>query len=108
MLIFSKSKLEYAYKCYAYKKRVYHVVERLIAKQINSFMEPHLSQKPYGFRKGLYSTQHALLNLLRSWQNSLGNSLKVVALLMDLSKAFDSLPYDLLVAKLDACGFLMF
>jgi len=66
-------------------------------------MEPHLFSKLNGFRKG-YSTQHAPLNLLRSWQNSLGNSLKVGALLMNLSKAFDCLPHDLLVAKLDANG----
>ena len=80
------------------------VFERLIAKQINSFMEPLLSPKLCGFRKK-YGTQHALLNLLRNWQNSLSNSSKVGALLMDLSKAFDCLPHDLLIAKLEAYGF---
>ena len=80
------------------------VFERLIAKQVGSYMEPHLSKFLCGFRKG-YSSQHALLSMLRNWQNCLNKSGKVGALLMDLSKAFDCLPHDLLIAKLEAYGF---
>jgi exonuclease III len=80
------------------------VFERLIAKQINSFIEPYLSNFLCGFRKG-YSSQHALLSMLRKWQNCVNNSGRVGALLMDLSKAFDCLPHDLLIAKLEAYGF---
>ena len=57
-----------------------------------------------GFRKG-YSSQYALLNMLRDWQKCLTNSGKVGAILMDLSKAFDCLPHDLLIAKIEAYGF---
>ena len=80
------------------------VFERLVSRQINSFMETRFSKYLCGFRKG-YSTRHALLDMIRNWQKSLNSSGKVGALLMDLSKAFDCLPHDLLLAKLEAYGF---
>ena len=80
------------------------IYERLVAKQLNQFMEKKLSKYLCGFRKG-YNTQYALLNMLRNWQKCLSNKGKVGAILMDLSKAFDCLPHDLLIAKLKAYGF---
>ena len=56
-----------------------------------------------GFRKG-HSTHHALLKILLNWQKSLDNKGVVGAVLMDLSKAFDTLPHDLLIAKLACYG----
>ena len=67
-------------------------------------MECKLSKFLCGFRKS-YSTQHALLNLIKEWQQTLDISGKVGAVLMDLSKAYDCLPHDLLIAKLAAYGF---
>ena len=63
-----------------------------------------LSPKLCGFRKG-HSTQNALLNLLKNWQKCLDKSGIVGTVLMDLSKAYDCLPHDRLVAKLSAYGF---
>ena len=57
-----------------------------------------------GFRKS-YSTQHALLNLIKKWQQTLDISGKIGAVLMDLSRAYDCLPHDILIAKLAAYGF---
>ena len=57
-----------------------------------------------GFGKG-HSTQHALLNLLKNLQKTLDKSGLTGTVLMDLSKAYDSLPHDLLIAKLSAYGF---
>ena len=56
------------------------------------------------YRKG-YSAQHALLSLLEKWRIALDNKEYAGAVLMDLSKAFDSLNHDLLLAKLHAYGF---
>ena len=69
-----------------------------------AFLDDKLSIFLCGFRKR-YSTQHALLNLVSDWQRVLDRSDKVGAVLMDLSKAFDCLPHDLLIAKLEAYGF---
>ena len=63
-----------------------------------------MSPKLCGFRKG-HSTQHALLNLLKNWQKCLDKSGVVGTVLMNLSKAYDCLPHDLLLAKLSAYGF---
>ena len=80
------------------------IYEKLIANQITKFSDQFLSKYLCGFRKG-YSSQYALLNMLRDWQKCLKNSGKVGAILMDLSKAFDCLPHDLLIAKMEAYGF---
>jgi len=78
--------------------------ERLIAQQIEPFLNTWLSKLLCGFRKGL-NPQYAILNMLRDWQKCLNNSGKVGTILMDLSKAFDCLPHDLLIAKMAAYGF---
>ena len=54
--------------------------------------------------KKAHSTQHALLKLLQQWQKELDNSGVVETILMDLSKAYDCLPHDYIIAKLEAYG----
>ena len=56
------------------------------------------------FRKG-YNKQHALLNLIEKFKRVLDKKGYASAILMDLSKAFDCLDHELLLAKLDAYGF---
>ena len=79
------------------------VFEKLVFKPLSSFFETRLSKLLCGFRKK-YSTQHSIFNLLKDWQNCVDKSGKVGAILMDLSKAYDCLPHDLLIAKLAAYG----
>ena len=53
---------------------------------------------------GIYHIFNLLKNLLKNWQNARDHNQKVGTLLMDLSKAYDTLPHDLLIAKLAAYG----
>ena len=79
------------------------VFERLLFKQLNGFIESKFSPLLCGFRKG-HNTQHALINLLEDWRTQLDNKKVVGTILCDLSKAFDTLSHDLMIAKLNAYG----
>ena len=46
-----------------------------------------------------HSKQHALFRLIQSWQKELDESKFIGTILMDLSKAYECLPLDLMVAK---------
>ena len=52
-----------------------------------------------------YNTQHVLIRLIEEWRKNLHNNLFIGAVLMDLSKAFDCIPHNLVIAKLAASGF---
>ena len=80
------------------------IYEKVLQKQIGDYMEEVLSPYLCGYRKG-YNAQHALLSLLEKWRISLDKGGYGGAILMDLSKAFDTINYDLLLAKLHAYGF---
>ena len=67
-------------------------------------MENKLSPYLCGFRKG-YSTQYCLMVMLEKFRKALDNKNKFAALLTDLSKAFDCLNHQLLIAKLAAYGY---
>ena len=66
-----------------------------ISQCINSFLTPYLC----GYRKG-FSTQQALLSLIEKWKTVLDSKGYGGAVLMDLSKAFDTNNHDFLIAKL--------
>jgi len=80
------------------------VFERFILNQMLGHVNTILSDKISAYRKG-YSTQHVLLKLTEEWRKHLDNNQIVGAVLMDLSKAFDCIPHELLIAKLAAYGF---
>ena len=71
---------------------------------MSEYFESFLSIYQCGFRNG-FSVQHCLLSNLDKWKSTLDNRKTFGALLTDLSKAFHCLSHDLLIAKLNACGF---
>ena len=73
-------------------------------KKINGFISNCLSPYLCGYGKG-YNTQQALLALIQKWKKKLDDKGYGGAVLMDLSKAFDTLNHGLLIAKLSAYGF---
>ena len=80
------------------------VFERIIYKQINTYMEDKLSKCLSGFRKS-HGTQHLLVNILEKWEKAVDKGECVSALILDLSKAFDTINYDLSLAKLKDSAF---
>ena len=80
------------------------VFEKLIQKQITAYIENILSPYICGYRKG-FSTQNALVLLIERWKKELDAKGYSGAILMDLSKAFDTINHELLIAKLNAYGF---
>ena len=55
------------------------------------------------YRKG-YSCQSLLLKCVDNWKTALDRKQFAALLFMDLSKAFDCLPHDLIISKLHAYG----
>ena len=76
------------------------VFERLFYDQLSEYLERYLNTLLCGFRKA-HSTQHALFKLLQAWKEELDKSGFVGTILMDLYKAYDCLPHDLLIAKFE-------
>ena len=79
------------------------VSERLLLKQFLPFIEKRLSVILCAFKKG-HSTQHALFRVVEMVRCCIDKGGVTAMVLMDLSKAYDCLPHDLLIAKLDAYG----
>ena len=79
------------------------VYEKLLHNQLSDYVENIVNVILCDFRK-VHSTQHALFKLLQSRQKELDEKGMVATVLMDLSKAYDCIPHDLLIAKLNAYG----
>ena len=73
-----------------------------MADYFESILFPYLS----GFSKR-YGCQHVLMRMTENWRKSLDHKNVIGVLSMDLSKAFDSLQHDILIAKLHTYGLEM-
>ena len=76
------------------------IIQRQLSSLIDEFLSPHLC----GYRKG-FTIQYVLLPLIEKEKKSLNNKGYTRAVLMDLSKAFDTMNHEILIAKLYAYGF---
>ena len=72
--------------------------------QMNDFIINKLCKYECGFRKG-FGAQHCFLVVIRKLQKIRDNKRVFEAVFIDLSKAFDCISDELLIAKLSAYGF---
>ena len=79
------------------------VFEKIMHDQLYEHAETFLNKLLCGFRKA-HPRQHALFRILQKWEKELDPSGIVGSILMDLSKVYDCLPHDLIIAKLEAYG----
>ena len=79
------------------------VHEKLMYDQMNPFFDQIFSEWQCGFRKG-FSAEQCLIHMTEKWWTYLDTGGHGSALFTDLSKAFDCIDHQLLIAKLNAYG----
>lgn len=81
------------------------IYEKVIIKRIHSFIASNniLTEEQYGFRKG-HSTTLACYNLMQYVIECINQKIPVVALFLDMTKAFDFVPHKRLLDKLYRYG----
>ena len=73
---------------------------------MQQYFDNILSQYQRGFPKS-YNSQHCLTTMIETLRESLDKGGAIGVLLTDLSKAFDCLQHEILIAQVHACGFDM-
>ena len=80
------------------------IFKKCIFTQMSQFFNSVFSKYQCGFQKS-FSVRQCLLVMPEKWKKSVDNGKAFGALLTNLSKAFDCLDHELLIAKLNAYGF---
>ena len=83
---------------------IFKIIERGLYDQIQVFLDSLPFKYQCEFRRG-YNAQYCLITLTENWKKSVDNGRAFGALFTDLSKAFDFLSHEFLIAKLDTYGF---
>ena len=81
------------------------VMEHVLCSHMSKFFQANniLSPHQHGFRKG-FSTETQLITVLDDWLRSLDKRRRTDVLLLDFSKAFDTVPHKRLLHKLSYYG----
>ena len=79
------------------------IYERCLYTQLYDYFNVIFSRNQCGFRKG-FSVVNCLLPMIEKWRESLDQDGTYGTLLTDLSKTFDCLPHELIIAKLYTYG----
>ena len=82
-----------------------NIFERLLSSQMSEFYYNVLFDFILAYRRQ-HSCETSLIKLTEDWRRCLDNKKIVVVISMDLSKAFDSISRQLLIAKLKAYGWM--
>ena len=80
------------------------IYEQFRQNQMYPYLNQIFSKYQCGFKKG-YNAQHCLMTMIEKWHIFLDIGGHAGALLTDLSKTFDCIDHELLIAKLNADGF---
>ena len=79
------------------------IFESVLVEQLSEFFKTTFSKNLSGYRKR-HSCESILLKLVEDCKHAVDNNRICATILTDFSKAFDSLPYKLLISKLHAYG----
>ena len=80
------------------------IFEGIVCDQVMSHVENLLCTCLSAYRRK-YSCNNVLLKFVEDWKQLLNENKIIGCVAMDLSKAFDSIPHCLMIAKLSAYGF---
>ena len=78
--------------------------EKVLRNMLVEKMNDHFLPLVAAYREN-YNTQHVLTQLLEEWRLYLDNNYFVGAVMTNLSKTFDYISHNLLIAKLEAYSF---